>query len=157
MGKLIAVHFDDILVYSQDQETHLDHLRKIFQTLRTYNLYANAKKCTFLHNQVTFLRFIVSSNRISAKQKKAKGILEWQILTNIYEVRSFHGLATLYRWFIRNFSSIMGFITNYMKKEEFMWIKEAQRSIQTIKELMIQAPTLRLPNLCKVLQVACDA
>ena len=44
-----------------------------------------------------------------------------------------------------------------MKKGEFMWIKDAQKTFSVIKELMRQSPALRLPNISKVSEVACDA
>ena len=157
MGKFLVVYFHDILVYSRDTHEHIDHLRILFQTLRENQLYANPKKCNFLQSQVTFLGFIVSSNGIAVDPDKVKAIVEWTSPNNIHEIRSFHGLATLYRRFIKNFSSIMAPITNFMKKGEFMWTKDAQKAFKTIKELMTQAPTLRLPNFSKVFEVARDA
>lgn len=47
IGEFMVVYFDDILVYSRSQEEHLEHLRRVFCTLRE-QLYANLKKCTSL-------------------------------------------------------------------------------------------------------------
>jgi len=47
MGKFLVVCFDDILIYSQSRELHLDHLRQVCSVLRKEKLYANSKKCTF--------------------------------------------------------------------------------------------------------------
>lgn len=55
IGKFLVVYFDDILVYSKSTEEHLDHLRKVFMTIRVAKLYVNLKKCTFMQSQVLFL------------------------------------------------------------------------------------------------------
>ena len=93
MGKFLVLYFDDILVYSKNNEDHLEHLRMLFEKLRESQLYANLKKCQFLTNNIQFLGFIVSAEGIKADLVKVQAILEWETPSNIREVRSFHGLA----------------------------------------------------------------
>ena len=45
MGKFIVVYFDDRLIYSKREDEHLEHLEKVFETLRREKLYAQLKKC----------------------------------------------------------------------------------------------------------------
>ncbi|KAH9667837.1 Endonuclease [Citrus sinensis] len=45
IGRSIVVYFDDILVYSQDEKQHLEHLRQVFEILRNQKLHVNLKKC----------------------------------------------------------------------------------------------------------------
>ena len=61
--------------------------------------------------------------------------MEWPTPKNVGEVRSFHGLASFYRNFIRNFSSICNAMTKTMRgdKKEFKWTHGADKSFETLK------------------------
>ena len=111
ISKFLVVYFDDIFIYSQSKEEHLKHLRHVFLTLREAKLYVNLKKCSFMQPHAFFLDFIVSEHGISADPEKVRVIREWPEPKSITETRSFHGLASLYRRFIRGFSTIMAHIT----------------------------------------------
>ena len=47
LDQFIVVFVDDILIYSQFEEEHEDHLRIVLQTLREHQLYAKFSKCEF--------------------------------------------------------------------------------------------------------------
>lgn len=112
MVKLVVVYFDDILIYSLAEKEHLDHLRKVLKALTDHELFVNLKKCTFLTNKLLFLGYVVSSDGIHVDDEKIKAVRDWPSPNTLTEVRSFHGLATFYRRFMRNFSSIVAPIIN---------------------------------------------
>ena len=115
----LVVYFDDILIYSQSQEDHLDHVRIVCTTPRQESLYANLGKCKFLTDTVTFLGYVVSTRGVSMDPEKVKAILDWPKPKTLQEVRSFLGLATFYRRFIKGFSTITTPITGCLKKGNF--------------------------------------
>jgi len=86
-----------------------------------------------------------------------KAITEWPQPRTIRKVRSFHGLATSYRWFIKNFSAIMAPITVCLKNEKFQWTSAASKAFTEIKRMMTEAHVMRLPDFLKVFEVTCDA
>jgi hypothetical protein len=155
--KFVIVYFEDILIYSHNLEEHLSHVREVLKTLRSNNLFINLKKCNFMMNWLLFLGFIVSSNKIRVDEEKVKAIQEWPTPRTVGEVRSFHGLATFYRRFVRNFSSIVAFSTECIKKGKFHWGEEAARSFEIIKEKLCMTLVLVLPNFNKLFEVECDA
>ncbi|GKB51271.1 retrotransposon protein, putative, ty3-gypsy subclass [Tanacetum coccineum] len=157
MGKFVVVYFDDILIYSQTKEEHLGHLRKVMKALSDNDLFVNLKKCTFLTNKLLFLGYIVSSDGIHVDETKVQAVRDWPSPKTLSKVRSFHGLATFYRRFVRNFSSIVAPITNCLKKGPFQWTREAEESFKIIKEKLTTAPVLSLPNFDKVFELECDA
>jgi hypothetical protein len=97
------------------------------ELLRKNQLYANAKKCSFFKESVSFLGHVVSADGISMEQDKVKAIREWPAPTNITGVRSFLGLAGYYRKFVRNFSRIASAISELLhKNKRFEWRRSSK-------------------------------
>uniref|UniRef100_A0A2N9FHY6 Reverse transcriptase n=1 Tax=Fagus sylvatica TaxID=28930 RepID=A0A2N9FHY6_FAGSY len=111
IGKFVVVYFDDILVYSKDLNEHIEHLRYVFDVLKCEKLYANFKKCNFCMEKVVFLGYVVSTTGIEVDEEKVKAIKEWPTPKSITEVRSFHGLASFYRRFVKDFSTLAAPLT----------------------------------------------
>jgi hypothetical protein len=90
---------------------------------------------------------------------KVEVIKNWPSLKNVFEVRSFHGLASFYRKFIRNFSGINAVMMDTVKKQHksFHWTTEDEKSFNLLKRKITERPVLVLPNFQKTFQVKCDA
>ena len=87
---------------------------------------------------------------------KVEAIIIWPVATNITQVRSFHGLASFYKRFVKNFIRIMSPITDCTKGNSFRWTKEAQQAFECIKEAMCNPPILRLSDFSKPFEVECN-
>ena len=157
LGHFVVVYFDDILIYSKQIADHIPQLQSVFQVLRDNMLYINLKKCTFMVPQLLFLGFIVSADGIHVDDAKIQAIRDWPIPTTLRELQSFHGLATFYRKFIKNFSTIAGPMTDSMKKNKFTWGPAQQHSFEDIKIKLCNAPVLALPDFDKLFEVEVDA
>ena len=158
IGKFVVVYFDDILIYSKNLDDHLTHLKFVLDVLRKERLFANLKKCTFCTDKLVFLGFVVSAQGIQVDEEKVRAIQDWPSPTSVSKVRSFHGIASFYRRFVKDFSSIAAPITEVIKKDVgFKWGEEHEKAFQLIKEKLTHAPLLALPNFAKTFEVECDA
>ncbi|KAK1581185.1 hypothetical protein Q3G72_003854 [Acer saccharum] len=158
IGKFVVVYFDDILIYSKNLDEHVEHLKLVLGVLRIEKLFANLKKCTFFTDKLVFLGFVVSAKGIGVDEEKVKAIKEWPKPTNVGQVRSFHGLASFYRRFVKDFSSLAAPLTEVIKKNVgFKWGNEQEKAFNLIKEKLTNTPLLALPNFAKAFEIECDA
>jgi len=158
IGKFVVVYFDDILIYSLSLEDHESHVRRVLETLRKEKLYANYVKCFFALDHIDFLGFVVSYKGVHVDQTKVAAIQHWPTPTNVNEVRSFHGLACFYRRFVKDFSTIAAHLNAIVKKDVvFKWGQEQENAFITLKEKLIKASILALPNFAKTFEIECDA
>jgi len=158
IGRFVVVYFDDILIYSKSHDEHVDHLKSVLEVLRKERLFANLKKCTFCTDKLVFLGFVVSAQGVHVDDEKIRAIQEWPTPKSIGEVRSFHGLASFYRRFVPQFSSVAAPLTEVIKKNvEFKWGKAQEEAFQLLKHKLTHAPVLSLPNFSKSFEIECDA
>ena len=68
---------------------------------------------------------LVSTHGIHVDESKIKAIQEWPVRTSIQQVRSFHGLASFYRRFVKNFSSFIAPMIAVIKGRTFEWNEAA--------------------------------
>ncbi|XP_074271803.1 uncharacterized protein LOC141595737 [Silene latifolia] len=157
LGKFIVVYLDDILVYSKNLADHLRHLKLLFEVLRSQKLFGKKEKCSFVVDRVLFLGYVVSKDGVSVDQSKVEAIRSWPAPKTVTEVRSFLGLASFYRRFIQNFSSLASPMTDCLKKGTFLWDGAAQKSFELLKSKLCEAPVLALPDFSQPFEVECDA
>ncbi|KAH9716907.1 Endonuclease [Citrus sinensis] len=158
LDELHVVYFDDILIYSKGLDEHIEHLQSVLTVLRKEKLYANLKKCSFCTNQIVFLGYVVSAKGIEVDEEKVKAIKEWPTPKSVSDVRSFHGLASFYRRFVKDFSTLAAPLTEIVKKHVgFKWSSEQERAFNLIKEKLVSAPLLALPDFAKTFEIECDA
>jgi hypothetical protein len=133
--KFVIVYLDDILIYSKSEAEHLKHLAIVMRKLQQEKLLINMIKSSFMKTELIYLGFVISANELRMDLDKVEVITNWPSPRNVFEVRSFHGLASFYRKFIRNFSGISETMMDIVKKchKSFHWTTEAEKSFNLLK------------------------
>ncbi len=162
LDKFALVYLDDILIYSNNEQEHKQHVKHVLGLLRKAKLIGNLKKCEFGKRELVFVGYKITSQGILPDPSKVNSIKNWPVLTNVQEVRSFIGLAQYYRRFMPNFAAIASPLTDLTrgtgpKKRSINWTKECQESFDKIKTLLTSAPVLELPNMAKPFRIETDA
>ncbi|GJS58189.1 putative reverse transcriptase domain-containing protein [Tanacetum coccineum] len=143
--KFVIVFIDDILIYSKNQEEHVEHLRLVLELLKKEKLYAKFSKCEFWLREVQFLGHVINGNGIHVDPSKIKAVKNCKAPRTPTEVHSYLGLAGYYRRFIENFSKIAKSLTILTQKSKtFNWDEEQELAFQTLKDKLCNALVLAL-------------
>lgn len=158
IDKHVQVFFDDILIYSENLELHLEHLKTVFETLRKNKLFAKLSKCVFAAEEVVYLGHKISASGISTDPDKVFAVQNWPVPKSVDDIRSFLGLAGYYQRFIRDFALLAAPLTHLTKKNiQFIWGTEQQNSFDSLKNALCNAPVLMIPDARKEFTLETDA
>ena len=114
--------FMDLMIYSQLEEEHEDHLTVVLQLLREHQLYAKFSKCKFWLIEVGFLGHVVSSSGVFVDPEKVEVVMSWERPKSVFEIRGFLGLAGYYRRFVEDFSRLAAPMMRLTRKKvKFEW------------------------------------
>ena len=100
------LYLDDCIIFSRTAEEHIERLREVLQRFKDANLKINPLKCEFFRQHVPFLGHIVSRDGIQADPAKTSGVRQYPVPKSVTEVKSFLGLCSYYRRYVRDFAAI---------------------------------------------------
>jgi hypothetical protein len=157
LDDFVVCNLDDILVFSKNEEEHINHVRLVLEKLRTAGLYAKLEKCVFHQPQVEFLGYIISGEGLSMDPKKIRTVTEWKKPATVRDVQCFLDFANFYRIFIRNYSKIATPLTRLTRKHKLEWNAEAYQAFETLKKAFTTAPILTHPDFQNLFFLETDA
>ena len=73
----MVVYINDILIYSDNMEDHVKHIREVLQRLCQHKLFAKPKKCEFHLDLVEYLGYFLSPNGLTMLEDKVAVICDW--------------------------------------------------------------------------------
>lgn len=141
------VYLDDIVIVGRTFEEHLSNIRRVFQRLKEANLKLNPKKCQFFRKEVTYLGHIISAEGVKTDPAKIIAVREWPRPESIRDLRSFLGLCTYYRRFVKSFSAVAKPLHRLTEKNtQFNWTDECETSFNFLKQALTTTPILAYPE-----------
>ncbi len=148
LNKCVIVYIDDILIYSESLQEHIQQVRAVLKHLIEHQLYAKAEECEFHLTPVSFLGYVISHKGDAMDESKVNAVLKWPLPFTIKELQHFLGFANFYRHFLRCFSSVAAPLTNMMRRgsSRLLWLSTAQEAFQELKQRFTTAPILHHPN-----------
>ena len=157
LNDFVVVYFDDIIIFSRNEEEHWEHVRKVLERLQEAKINLKIKKCEFKVMETEFLGHIINGTTMKMQQEKIKAILEWPTPTKHDEIAGFRGLAGYYRQYVENFSDRMRPLNEAITRKEFIWGGEEEHAFCDIKNAYRDEQILILIDLEKQIFVHADA
>lgn len=157
----VFCYIDDIVICSSDFSTHLVLLNRVLEKLKTANLTVSFDKCKFFRQSIKYLGYVVDEFGLRTDPEKISAILNFPTPTSVREVKIFLGTCSWYRRFIRNFSTIAAPLNQLTRNgkdaPKFQWNEKAEEAFNVLKNALVTAPVLAVPNFDLPFTVACDS
>ena len=138
-----TAYLDDILIYSDNELEHEEHVRKVLQRLRNAGLQADIKKSEFSVKCTKYLGFIISTDGIETDPEKTSVIEQWEPPRTVSGVQSFLGFCNFYRRFIKDYGRIAKPLNRLTRKNQpFKFDYACEQAFKELKKRLVSAPLL---------------
>ena len=151
-------YLDDIIIFSQNEEDHLKHIKIIFKKLKKADLKLKESKCDFFKKEIHYLGHLISVNSIQPLPEKLESIRSMPKPRSPKEIKQFLSLSGYYRKFVPRFSDMARPLTKLLAHDcEFKWTNQCDNSFQMLKGTLCSAPILKYPDTTKPYMLYTDA
>ena len=158
IGEFVEVYIDDIMIHSKNFEDHIVHVTKVLEKLKEYNLVIKLKKSKFFEQEIEFLGHEIGREGIKPNAKKVETINNIKEPQTIKELRSFLGLCSYYRRFIKDFAKKARPLYKLLEKEDKLeWLIEQQEAFDWLRQCLTKSPILAHPDFDKEFILITDA
>jgi hypothetical protein len=154
IGKLIEIYQDDLTVFSKDGESHIGHLKQVFERCREFGISLNPAKSDFGVTECKLLGHIISKDGVKLDPERVEAIGKVPLPILKKSLQSFLGQTNFVHRFIPNYAEIVKPIYKLLKKDvKFEWNDESKRAFQDIKTTISEALVLISPDYSKDFQI----
>ena len=145
-------YVDDVLVHSNDWKSHIEALRKTFERIRKAGMTLKASKCEIGKQKVEYIGHIVEEGHIAVDPVKVEKVKMAERPRTKTQIRAFLGLTGYFREYIPRYAEIAKPLTDLTKKglpDTVEWNATEEEAFQKLKNKLVEAPILRLPDFSK--------
>ncbi|KAI8519781.1 hypothetical protein Bbelb_030380 [Branchiostoma belcheri] len=161
----LLIYQDDILVYSDSFDSHLEKLEFVLTRLEQHGLKLKPSKCNLCQKEVRYLGHVVSEEGVATDPDKIAVVRDWPVPATVKQLRSFLGFAGYYRRFVQGYAQIaaclhelvggQGKAQNRTTLEG--WSDKHRQAFDTLKQKLTSAPILACPDYAKDMILYVDA
>lgn len=157
-GKICAVYFDDICVFSKSFNDHIRHIHTVLSRLRDAGFTIHPGKLQLCRNRFKYLGFIVEPGRCMPDLNKVKCLREYPTPRRPKDIQKFLGFVGFYRRMIPKFAEYAKPMTKLLKKgTRFAWTTEAENGFQLLKRSLSESSLVYLPDMDRPFIIQSDA
>ena len=154
------VYLDELIVFSDTWDEHLQHVKRILDQLRAAGLTAKLRKCQFGVAQAHYLGHVIIEGWVSPEPGKVNAVKTFPRPKTKQEVRAFLALAGYYRKFIASFAAVAAPLTELTKNNApalVEWTAACQQAFNSLRKALCSMPVLHNPDFTKEFIVQTDA
>ena len=158
------IYLDDVIIFSQTEEEHLEWMRVVFDRFWEHGLKLKPSKCEVFKTEINYLSHHVSKRGVLSSKKNLEAIAQCLPPDTYTKIKSFVGLVGLYRHFIKGFANIAAPLYNLTsgenkdKKSEHLDLpQESREAFDCLKAACLQSPILAFPDFDKPFLLEMDA
>ena len=146
----LLVYLDDIIVFSSNEQDHVERLDRMLARLKEANLKIKPSKTCMFQREVEYLGHIVCEQGIKTDPKKIEAINRIPQPTAVKELRSLLGLTGYYRRFIPRYGEITKPLCRLLKKKiKFAWDELCTQAFVDLKQALTSHTILAYPDYSK--------
>ena len=155
----VNVYLDDIIIFSNTIEEHKNHLRRVFERIRTHNLHISPDKCIIAVEELDYLGHHIKKDTTEPQQKHIKTILDFTPPQTKKQLQAFLGTCNWVREYIKDAAHLTQPLTKLLSKDvKFKWTTECQEAFEKLKTAITQEPLiLHRPDFEKHFYLQTDA
>lgn len=158
LDQFVIIYLDDILVFSNTWQEHLQHLEHVLLTLRQHQLLAGLSKCSFAQQSISYLGFIIDKSEVTVDPAKVEVLQKWPSASTPTDSSSFLGPANFYRKFIPHYSDIAAPLHQSTRlSTPLRWTDIHTTAFNTLKHRVCTAPVSVLPDTSQPFEIETDA
>jgi len=152
LDDFVLADLDDILIYSNLEEEHEEHIKWVMQHLLEVGFYLKPNKCEFHKETIRYLGLIISTTGILMDENKVETVRNWsqeektknRRLNNLFKVHQFLGFCNHYWHCLPKYSEKAEPLRRLTKKNgPFWWESEQQLAVVTIVTTFASAQVLQ--------------
>jgi transposase InsO family protein len=161
--KFCIVYLDDVLIYSDNFDQHLQHVNQVLAIFNKHKFQLNPQKCEVFRTNINYLGHTISHDGVRPLQERIEKILSIPQPTSLAQANAFIGAIGWYRKFIPHYARIAApilAVTNLTKahKHKFHWDQDHRDAFEQLKTALITEPLfLTYPDDDLPLTLATDA
>ena len=157
-------YIDDIIIASENEESHKKDLEALFERLSEYNIKINLIKCQFGKNSIDFLGHRVTEEGITPLPEKVSAVADFPLPQTYRQLRKFIGMVNFYHRFLKNAAGILAplnsLLVGYKKSHRnriISWTDHSTKAFENAKMALANATRLSYPMPEGQLALFCDA
>ena len=136
-------YLDNIIIFSKNEEEHLQHLKEIFTRLRNFGLKMKREKCSFFKKHIQYLGHLVLERGFEPLPEKLESIRKMPAPRTAKEAKQFLGLIGYYQKFVPCFADISRPLTKLTHHNiKFEWMEQCTKAFNHLRELLMEYPIL---------------